>query len=136
MHPIELPAAAAIALSLEALMLLCFGLAWPVNSLAMLRSRRPEGKGLTFTTIVWCGYLFGATAKLVLAFGAGTALAPVFWLYVLNSLTVAINAGLYCHFRRHVVAAKPGPSLVAPVEPLSLRLARQRAALAIVHRRL
>ena len=30
-------------------MLLCFGLAWPLNTLGMLRRRRAEGKNLVFT---------------------------------------------------------------------------------------
>lgn len=85
---------------LEALMLLCFGLAWPLNTLGMLKRRRPEGKGLTFTTIIWCGYLCGASAKLLLAFAAGRTLPPVFWLYMLNALTVGLNALVYLHFKR------------------------------------
>lgn len=100
---------AALAQGLEALMLLCFGLAWPLNTLGMLRRRRPEGKGLTFTAIIWCGYLCGAGAKLLLGFAAGPVLAPVFWLYVLNALTVGLNALVYLHFRRRFesVAARP-----------------------------
>jgi hypothetical protein len=53
---------------LEALMLLCCGAAWPVANLRMLRMlrvRRAEGKGLGFTLRVLCGYLAGASAKLV-----------------------------------------------------------------------
>lgn len=93
-----------LAQGLEALMLLCFGLAWPLNTLGMLRRRRPEGKGLTFTTIIWCGYLCGATAKLLLVLAAGRALPPVFWLYVINALTVGLNALVYLHFKRRCEA--------------------------------
>jgi hypothetical protein len=89
-----------LAQGLEALMLLCFGLAWPLNTLAMLRRRRPEGKGLTFTAIIWCGYLCGAGAKLLLVLAAGRTLPPVFWLYVINALTVGLNALVYQHFKR------------------------------------
>ena len=92
--------AAQFAQALEALMLLCFGLAWPLNTLAMLRRRRPEGKGLTFTAIIWCGYLCGASAKLLLVLAAGRTLPPVFWLYVINALTVGLNALVYLHFKR------------------------------------
>jgi lipopolysaccharide export LptBFGC system permease protein LptF len=66
----------------------------------MLRRKRAEGKGLTFTTIIWCGYLCGASAKLLLALAAGGELPPVFWLYVLNALTVGLNAAVYLHFKR------------------------------------
>ena len=94
-----------LAQTLEALMLLCFGLAWPVNTLGMLRRKRPEGKGLTFTLIIWSGYVAGASAKLLLAAHAGSTLPPVFWLYVLNGVTVGANAALYVHFKRRVHAA-------------------------------
>src|SRR5688572_16361438 len=109
MHPIAHDTLL-VAQTLEALMLLCFGLAWPVNSLAMLRRKRHEGKGLTFTLIILCGYLCGATAKLALAFSSGAALPPVFWLYVLNGIAVGANAALYLHFKRRVstVAAATG----------------------------
>ncbi len=92
--------------ALEALMLLCFGLAWPINSLHMLRSKRPEGKGLSFTMIVWCGYLSGAAAKVLWTLGTGATLPPVFWLYVVNSITVAFNAALYCRYRRQNTATQ------------------------------
>lgn len=50
-----------------------------------------------FTLIILCGYLCGATAKLVLAH-EGHGLAPVFWLYALNTSSVAMNLLLqwYC----------------------------------------
>lgn len=93
-------------------MLLCFGLAWPINSLGMLRRKRPEGKGLTFTIIVWSGYVAGASAKLLLAADAGSPLPPVFWLYVLNGVTVGANAALYLYFSRQAshssIKAPPG----------------------------
>jgi hypothetical protein len=90
---------------LEALMLTCFGLAWPVANIRMLRTGRPEGKGLAFTLIILCGYLAGATAKLVVV-SASMPLAPVFWLYVLNATSVGTNLVLQWHLGRKV-NAKP-----------------------------
>jgi len=49
--------------ALESIMLLCFGLAWPVANLRMLRTRCPEGKGLAFALIIMVGYLAGTSAK-------------------------------------------------------------------------
>jgi hypothetical protein len=109
MHP-NLHDPTMIAQALEALMLLCFGLAWPINTVGMIRRKRPEGKGLTFTIIIWSGYLAGASAKLLLAFHAGNTLPPVFWLYVLNAITVGVNAAMYLHFKRRVDAASVGAS--------------------------
>ncbi len=89
---------------LEALMLTCFGLAWPIANIRMLRTGRAEGKGLTFTLVILCGYLAGAAAKMVLA-TAVTPLAPVFWLYVLNATSVSTNLGLQLHLGRKAQAS-------------------------------
>lgn len=96
-------AAAAAPMLLEGLMLLSFGVAWPVANLRMLRHRRPEGKGLGFTLIILCGYVAGASAKLLLT-THGAALAPVFWLYLLNGSSVALNLFLQWHYGRRLAA--------------------------------
>ncbi len=92
---------------LEAAMLICFGLAWPVSNLRMLRTGKAQGKGLPFTLLVLTGYISGAAAKLVLA-AQDTPLAPVFWLYLLNAASVAINLALQWHYgvrnARHRIA--------------------------------
>ncbi len=90
---------------LEAAMLICFGIAWPLVSLRMLRTRRADGKGLTFTLIILCGYLVGASAKL-LAANQGAALAPVFWLYLLNAASVGVNLSLQWFFGRRTVGGE------------------------------
>jgi hypothetical protein len=80
-------------------MLTCFGLAWPMANLRMLRTSRAEGKGLSFTLIIFCGYLAGAAAKIALS-TTTTPLAPVFWLYALNATSVGINLVLQWHLGR------------------------------------
>jgi hypothetical protein len=79
-----------LAMLLEAVMLICFGVAWPLANLRMLRSGRAEGKGMAFTAIILCGYIAGALAKLAWATAAHT-LPLVFWLYVLNTVSVGGN---------------------------------------------
>ena len=69
---------------LEAAMLVCFGLAWPVANLRMLRTRRVEGRGMVFTMIILCDYIAGSLAKLAGA-AQGAAPVPMFWLYALNT---------------------------------------------------
>jgi hypothetical protein len=79
-----------LAMLLEAVMLICFGIAWPLANLRMLRTGRVEGKDMAFTAIILCGYVAGALAKLAWATSAHT-LPLVFWLYVLNTLSVGGN---------------------------------------------
>ena len=95
---------ATASLWLEGLMLVCFGTAWPVANLRMLRRRRPEGKGPIFTAIVLTGYLAGALAKLLPA-ASGAPIVPVFWLYVVNACSVALNLALQQYFARASMAA-------------------------------
>ncbi len=89
---------------LEVAMLICFGIAWPLANLRMLRSGRAEGKGAVFTVIILCGYVAGALAKLALA-AHGQTLPPVFWLYVLNTVSVGSNLLLQWRLGRRPAAA-------------------------------
>jgi len=95
----------------EAAMLLCFGLAWPIATVRMLRTGRAEGKGLSFTLIIWVGYVAGAASKIVTQGAPDVPLAPVFWLYVLNSFTVGLNGWLQWYLPRR---AKQTKRLTAP----------------------
>lgn len=92
---------------LEGTMLLCFGLAWPLNTLGMLRRRRAEGKNLVFTGVILVGYVCGALAKWVLAMAHEEPLAPVFWLYVTNAATVTLNGAVYLYYRREARPEAP-----------------------------
>ena len=96
---------------LEAAMLVCFGVAWPIANLRMLRTHRAEGRGLAFTLIILCGYVAGSLAKLA---GAAPGAAPtsMFWLYLLNTASVAVNLALQWYFGR-----RPQAVLAAAVAP-------------------
>ena len=100
--------AACLPALLEGTMLLCFGLAWPLNTLGMLRRQRAEGKNLVFTAVILFGYLCGALAKWLLGVAQAEPLAPVFWLYVTNAATVTLNGAVYLYYRReaHTEGAK------------------------------
>lgn len=84
---------------LEAGMLICFGLSWPVDILKQLRTRRTEGKSLAFMTLIVVGYVLGVGAKLVCASRACEPVKPTIWLYALNALLVTIDILLYLRFR-------------------------------------
>jgi hypothetical protein len=91
---------------LEGLMLMCFGLAWPLANLRMLHRRQAEGKGMVFTAIILCGYAAGAAAKLLVE-----PVEPIVWLYVLNFCAVSANLALQWYFGR------VGPPVPAGREP-------------------
>ena len=62
----------------EAMMLVCFGLSWPMNILQSWRTRSAVGKSLAFLLIIEVGYICGMLNKVLVKFDW------VFFLYVLN----------------------------------------------------
>lgn len=51
---------------LEALMILCFGLSWPISIKKSYSSRTAKGKSLFFEVFIWIGYIFGIVRKFIL----------------------------------------------------------------------
>ena len=101
---------------LEMGMLLCFGTSWPVAIARMLRSRRSDGKSLSFIALVLVGYLLGIASKFAHASITGGALPAVTLLYAVNSVCVAVDGLLCIHFRRcpGTEASDPHPQRKVP----------------------
>jgi RsiW-degrading membrane proteinase PrsW (M82 family) len=76
----------------EALMLVCFGLSWPLSIARTLRSKSVAGKSPYFIGIVILGYLFGLINKI-------QNMDWVFWLYILNIMVVSADLILYFKYR-------------------------------------
>lgn len=85
---------------LEALMILCFGLSWPISIYRSYTSRTAKGKSLFFEVFLMIGYLFGILRK-ILQFAAAapgdlTFLFYMSWFfYVVNLVEIGIDIGLY-----------------------------------------
>ncbi len=85
---------------LEALMIVCFGLSWPISIYRSYKSRTAKGKSLLFEVFVWVGYVFGITRKFIqYANASGAGLSFLFYLgwifYVLNIIEITIDMLLY-----------------------------------------
>lgn len=87
---------------LEALMILCFGLSWPISIRKSWISRTAKGKSLFFEFFIWIGYIFGIARKFMLldaANAAGNTLDWLFYLswafYFLNFIEITIDMLLY-----------------------------------------
>ena len=78
----------------EALMLICFGSAWPFSIVRSYRSRTNRGKSLLFLCILDAGYAFGIVHKWF------WALDVVIALYILNFTLVTVDILLYLRNRR------------------------------------
>lgn len=73
----------------EALMLICFGAAWPFSIWKSYRSRRNEGKSIVFLVVIFAGYVSGFTHKVLYSWD------PVAFLYALNGVMVFTDTMLY-----------------------------------------
>ena len=80
----------------EAVMLLCFGAAWPFAIVRSWRARTSKGKSVPFLFVILVGYAAGIMNKITL----GQCHDPVLGLYVLNVLMVGTDVALYFRNRR------------------------------------
>jgi hypothetical protein len=76
----------------EALMLICFGVSWPISIAKALRTKQVAGKSPVFMAIICLGYLSGIIHKALYAFDW------VIFLYALNFCMVATDLFLYYHY--------------------------------------
>ncbi len=79
---------------LEAIMMICFGISWPVAIAKTLRTRNVKGMSLFFLVVVELGYLAGILSKL---------LGHRDWviaLYLMNYLFVGFEITLYYRYSK------------------------------------
>ena len=82
-------------LFLETIMLLCFGLSWPMSILRSRRAGTAKGKSLFFLCAIELGYTTGILAKVL-----GGNVSYVLAFYILNWVMVAIDIALYIRNRK------------------------------------
>ncbi|WP_128425529.1 hypothetical protein [Gudongella oleilytica] len=73
----------------EAIMLLCFGAAWPFSIIKSYKSRSVAGKSPYFLIVVIIGYISGIINKLLYSNDI------IMYLYILNLLMVATDLAIY-----------------------------------------
>ena len=83
---------------MEAVMILCFGLSWPISIRKSWVSRTAKGKSLFFECFIWIGYVFGIARKFM-QLGMGVETSWLFYLawffYFLNIAEITIDILLY-----------------------------------------
>ena len=86
---------------LELLMIVCFGVSWPLNIYKAWKARTTKGSSVPFYFLIFVGYLCGIASKVIkLSHGISTP-GYVWFFYILNSIIVA--AGIVVWFRnRHL----------------------------------
>ena len=74
----------------ETIMLICFGLSWPLNVIKAYKARTAKGTSLPFILLIITGYVAGITAKIVTQ-----QINYVLVVYLINLAIVAINILVY-----------------------------------------
>ena len=87
---------------LETIMLICFGLSWPLSIRKSYVSRTAKGKSLFFEVFLLIGYACGIARKIIQTAqgGSGFIFFLSFFFYVLNFLEISIDVGLYFRNRK------------------------------------
>ena len=75
---------------LEALMLISFGLSWPINALNAWKARTARGTSPAFLTLITFGYVAGIASKFV-----GNNVNWVLGVYVFNLVALVANDLIY-----------------------------------------
>lgn len=74
----------------ETIMLICFGLSWPISVYKSIKTKSTKGKSPIFLIAIVLGYVAGITSKVV-----GGNLNYVLVLYVINLAVVLTDFVLY-----------------------------------------
>jgi len=80
---------------LESIMLICFGLSWPLNAYKAWKARTAAGTSWQFILLITLGYFAGIAAKFV-----SGEITWVLAVYFLNVVFLAANWGVYFRNRR------------------------------------
>ena len=95
----------------ETVMLICFGISWPVNLIKNYRSRTTKGVSLLFLILIWIGYVAGIISKLsnpnyMEVIGQKWYVLAV---YVFNFIMLCLNLAVY--FRNYRLDVENGRKL-------------------------
>jgi len=75
---------------LEAAMLICFGLSWPISVMKNIKARSAKSMSLRFTLLIITGYIAGIIAKII-----SGKINYVLAVYIINLLIVSANVFIY-----------------------------------------
>lgn len=83
---------------LETMMILSFGISWPLSIRRMYTSRTTGGKSVLFSIFILVGYFCGIASKLI-----SRNFNLAFYFYILNTCMVFIDILLWFRNRRYEI---------------------------------
>ena len=91
----------------EILMLMSFGVAWPISIVKSLKSKNTGGKSVIFSFVVLFGYICGILNNILNNIDHGVfTVTLAFPFYILNLITVSIDTAIW--FRNHKLEKSQG----------------------------
>lgn len=81
---------------LETIMIICFGLSWPLSIRRSITSKSTRGKSLMFMVFILVGYFAGLTSKMLTQ-----TYNLAFYFYFPNIIMVATDIALYFRNKRY-----------------------------------
>lgn len=89
---------------LEMIMMICFGMSWPINIYKLWKVRSTKGTSVFFYSLIVLGYLVGIISKIIkLQEGISTP-AYVWFFYILNACMVSVGIAVW--FRNKMLERK------------------------------
>ena len=90
-----------IATIFETLMIVSFGISWPVNVSKAYRARSTKGKSILFDYFIFAGYICGIVSKIMTH-----TFNLAFWFYFPNLIMVTCDIILYYRNKKLEAAAQ------------------------------
>ena len=75
---------------LETIMLVCFGVSWPLSVIKNIKAKSAKSMSLPFILLITAGYVAGIAAKFI----SGN-IGYVLIVYFINILSVSVNIAVY-----------------------------------------
>lgn len=97
---------------METMMVVCFGISWPLNIVKAWKSRTTKGTSLLFYSFIWIGYIFSLAGKSALIISAApqpwyvTVKWYVMFFYVVN--IIMVTTGIAIYFRNRALDRRAG----------------------------
>lgn len=88
---------------LESIMLVCFGLSWPLNVMKAVKARSAKNMSLPFILLIISGYAAGICAKFI-----SHQMNYVLIVYFVNLAIITVNLAVYFRNRRLDLCAERG----------------------------
>ncbi len=78
----------------ESIMLVCFGISWPISVYKSIKTRSTKGKSVVFLAAIIIGYIAGITGKVLHIIETGEVPYSLYF-YILNICVVSTDFVLY-----------------------------------------